>query len=167
MARLAERVLTLSLVLGLALAAALSAYATPLLRLMGINVMGPTAKGHTEQFLMVQALAALAVLVCLAYIRILRGYLDVATPTVFLGGSNIVNLALDVVLVAWQVWGPLWVGIATTVAECIAAVVFLGVLAGIFPSILSEQRMDIMPSWELLRWEEIRPLIMALSSVFL
>ncbi|KAL7474328.1 hypothetical protein ACHAW6_000302 [Cyclotella cf. meneghiniana] len=81
---------------------------------------------------------------------------------------------LDVVLVAYLEWGPLAAGIVTTMAEWMVALAFLGVLAGIFPGVSlwsggqwPEQRMDIVPLWELLKWDEKRPLIMASSLVFL
>ncbi|KAL7519289.1 hypothetical protein ACHAWX_004075 [Stephanocyclus meneghinianus] len=166
-ARLAGRALTLSFVLGAALAAALLVYATPLLRLMGTEMTGPRAEGYALQFLTVRALAAPAALVCSASAGILRGYLDAVTPTIVLVGSNLVNLALDAVLVAYLGWGPMGAGIATTVAEWIAAAAFLGVLAGVVPGVSSERRRNIAPSWELPRWEEIRPLVVASSSVFL
>jgi Na+-driven multidrug efflux pump len=147
---------------------------------------------------MVRALAAPAVLLCSASNGILRGYLDTRTPTIILLISNLINLVLDVILVANMRLGPLGAGIATTVAEWIAAFCFLGVLSGKLPTlsdgtmnITRRRRYDaldnqqqynkidngdeeeevlltvITPLLELPSWVDVRPLVIASSSVFL
>lgn len=126
--------LSLSIVLGTILASLLLVYRTPLLQLMGTSVTGPQAYDYAEQFLLVRALAAPAVLLCSASNGVLRGYMDTKTPTIILLGSNVINLALDVILVGNMGLGPRGAGIATTVAEWIAALCFLGVLGGQLPS---------------------------------
>jgi Na+-driven multidrug efflux pump len=137
-------------------------------------------------------LAAPAVLLCSASNGVMRGYLDTRTPTLILLGSNLVNLALDVILVANMGMGPRGAGIATTVAEWIAALCFLGVLSGKLPTAsggddwkksiirrsdaLDNQKdkynggevlLTVTPLLELPTWEDIRPLVAASSAVFL
>lgn len=166
--RVGGQALTLAIVLGCLLAVGLLTYKVPLLELMGTGVTGPQADMYAEQFLSVRALASPAVLICSASNGIMRGYLDTATPTLILVGSNLVNLALDVILVANLGMGPMGAGIATTVAEWIAALAFLGVLAGRLPSASStKEKMSVVPVFELPEWSEIRPLVVASSSVFL
>jgi putative MATE family efflux protein len=168
--------LSLALVLGTLLTLTLLIFRTPLLQVMGTSVTGPEADRYGAQFLTVRALAAPAVLVCSASNGILRGYLDTKTPTIILLGSNVVNLLLDVVLVAQLKLGPLGAGIATTVAENIAALCFLGVLAGKLPSADGNnigsnadpgKSGTIVPALDLPKWMEIRPLVVASSAVFL
>ncbi|KAL7435229.1 hypothetical protein ACHAXH_005933 [Discostella pseudostelligera] len=181
--------LSLSIVLGSILATLLLVYRSPLLQLMGTSVTGPQAYEYAEQFLVVRALAAPAVLLCSASNGVLRGYLDTKTPTIILLGSNLINLALDVILVGNMGLGPRGAGIATTVAEWIAALCFLAVLGGKIPStfewngsdstsidkresdtlisVSAEPHLAVTPVLELPTWTEIRPLIVASSSVFL
>jgi Na+-driven multidrug efflux pump len=190
--------LSLSIVLGTLLMSVLLVYRSPLLHVMGTSVTGPMAYTYADQFLMVRALAAPAVLLCSASNGILRGYLDTRTPTIILLISNLINLVLDVILVANMRLGPLGAGIATTVAEWIAAFCFLGVLSGNIPTLsdgtknITRRRYDaldnqqqqynkidngdeeeevlltvITPLLELPSWVDIRPLVIASSSVFL
>ncbi len=168
--------LSLALVLGTALTLILLIFRTPLLQVMGTSVTGPEADHYGEEFLAVRALAAPAVLVCSASNGILRGYLDTKTPTIILLGSNVINLLLDVVLVAQLKMGPQGAGIATTVAEWIAALCFLGVLSGKLPSADGKnigsnaeprESASIVPVLELPKWMDIRPLVVASSAVFL
>ena len=168
--------LTLALALGSALCLTLLIFREPLLHVMGTEVTGVEADHYGEQFLIVRSLAAPAVLVCSASNGILRGYLDTKTPTIILLGSNVINLLLDVVLVAQLKMGPQGAGIATTVAEWIAALCFLGVLAGKLPSAdgnklgsgrTPSETGDIVPVFELPKWMDIRPLVVASSAVFL
>mmetsp|Transcript_15157 Transcript_15157/g.33085 ORF Transcript_15157/g.33085 Transcript_15157/m.33085 type:complete len:602 (+) Transcript_15157:159-1964(+) len=176
--------LSLALVLGTLLTSALLAYRHPLLEVMGTGVTGPEADAYAQQFLVVRALAAPAVLLCSASNGIMRGYLDTKTPTLILLGSNVVNLMLDVVLVANLGMGPQGAGIATTVAEWIAALCFLGVLSGKLPSAeakttrsekLNNERgsndeevwLAVTPVLDLPKWSSIKPLVVASSAVFL
>ncbi|KAK1736974.1 multidrug and toxic compound extrusion (MATE) family protein, partial [Skeletonema marinoi] len=168
--------LTLALILGTALTLTLLIFREPLLHVMGTGVTGVEADHYGEQFLTVRALAAPAVLICSASNGILRGYLDTKTPTIILLGSNVINLLLDVVLVAQLKMGPQGAGIATTVAEWIAALCFLGVLAGKLPSADGKnigsntkpsESGNIVPVFELPKWMDIRPLVVASSAVFL
>ena len=165
--RVGGQALTLAVVLGCCLTVGLLVYKVPLLEIMGTGVTGPEADMYAEQFLSVRALASPAVLICSASNGIMRGYLDTATPTLILVGSNLINLALDAILVANMGMGPMGAGIATTVAEWIAALAFLGVLAGRLPSASpTKESMSIRPVFELPEWSEIRPLVVASSSIF-
>lgn len=174
--------LSLALVLGTCLSGILLLYREPLLQLMGTSVTGPQADMYAMQFLTVRALAAPAVLLCSASNGVMRGYLDTKTPTLILLGSNAVNLLLDVILVANLGMGPRGAGIATTVAEWIAALCFLGVLSGKLPradgrssrtddkldnNAQQEAALSVTPVMDLPKWTDIRPLVVASSSVFL
>lgn len=186
--------LSLAIVLGTILMAILLVYRTPLLLVMGTSITGPQAGAYADQFLVVRALAAPAVLLCSASNGVMRGYLDTRTPTLILLGSNLINLFLDIILVANMRLGPLGAGIATTIAEWIAAFCFLGVLSGKLPTMsngktktITRHRYDaldnqqynkidnggeevlltVTPLLELPSWVDIRPLVIASSSVFL
>ncbi|KAL7529747.1 hypothetical protein ACHAXR_003136, partial [Thalassiosira sp. AJA248-18] len=174
--------LSLAIVLGTMLTVTLLIFQSPLLDLMGTSVTGPQADFYAKQFLTVRALAAPAVLLCSASNGIMRGYLDTKTPTLILVGSNFVNLLLDVVLVGQMGMGPQGAGIATTVAEWIAALCFLGVLSGKLPSAdgkntrsdeldndnnSGEVLLTVAPVFDLPKWADIRPLVVASSAVFL
>ncbi|KAL3801891.1 hypothetical protein ACHAW5_008677 [Stephanodiscus triporus] len=183
--------LSLAIVLGSSLSLILLVYRVPLLHVMGTTVTGPQADEYAEQFLVARALAAPAVLLCSASNGVMRGYLDTRTPTLILLGSNLVNLALDVILVANLGMGPRGAGIATTVAEWIAALCFLAVLSGKLPTAsgggdgkksivrrsdaLDNQRdkdggevlLTVTPLLDLPAWEDVRPLVVASSAMFL
>lgn len=108
---------------------------------------------------------------------ILRGYLDTKTPIVILVLANIINLLLDIVLIAFLKMGPLGAAIATTSAEWLSALMFLGVLGGKLPSAdgqlgsQSERKLgngpvSVTPAAQIPPIEEIKPLITASSSLF-
>jgi Na+-driven multidrug efflux pump len=180
--------LSLALGLGLCLTLVLLVLQAPLLNLMGAVDAGPAAYGYATDFLVIRALAAPAVLSISACTGILRGYLDTKTPIVILVAANLLNFALDVVLIVFGHLGPLGAAIATTSAEWISALLFLGVLSGRLPSAAGElgsnqdsstgklivgaddgsaQLLSIVPTLTLPPWEEIEPLVVASSSVFL
>ena len=162
--------LSLAVVLGSTLCLVLLINREALLHLMGTGVTGPQADSYAQQFLVVRALAAPAVLLCSASNGIMRGYLDTKTPTIILLGSNVVNLLLDVILVANLGMGPMGAGIATTVAEWLAALSFLGVISGRIPRAgadLQGEKMSITPVLELPKWVDIKPLVVASSAVLL
>ena len=178
--------LSLAIVLGSCLCIILLIYQGPLLQIMGTGVTGVEADNYAKQFLSIRALAAPAVLLCSASNGVMRGYLDTKTPTIILLGSNMINLLLDVILVAQLGMGPRGAGIATTVAEWIAALAFLGVLSGKIPSADGKNRqsnfkdnnrqsndsgdemlLTVTPVLDLPKWNDIRPLVVASSSVFL
>lgn len=170
--------LSLALTLGACLTVILLSLGQPLLTLMGTSRTGEAANGYAMAFLAVRAFAAPAVFAIDASTGVLRGYLDTRTPIVVLVFANVVNLILDVILIAMAGLGPLGAAIATTSAEWISAGLFLLVLAGRLPSAdgqlgsnnrrAAEEGIDvsIIPLLNLPRWEEVKPLIVASSSVF-
>lgn len=169
--------LSLAFVLGSTLTLTLLTLKQPLLLIMGTGVTGEEANGYALAFLSVRALAAPAVLSMEASTGVLRGYLDTKTPIVILVVANLINLLLDVVLIAFMGMGPMGAAIATTTAEWISAGLFLGVLAGRLPSAAGQvgsnhrtpqgDKVSIVPLLQIPQWQEVKPLIVASSSVFL
>jgi len=176
--------LSLALVLGSALSAVLVLLCQPLLSVMGTGVTGPEANAYATSFLVIRAIAAPAVLSISAATGILRGYLDTKTALYVLAAANIVNFVLDVVLILGADMGPTGAAIATTTAEWLAALTFLGVLAGklpsadgelgsnqesraILPSTSSDAPLTVVPILSIPPWKDVKPLIVASSSVFL
>lgn len=169
--------LSLAFVLGTILSIILLISRQPLLDIMGTGITGVEANGYAIDFLTLRALAAPAVFCISASTGILRGYLDTKTPIVILFLANIVNLALDIVLIAYNGMGPTGAAIATTTAEWISALLFLGVLSGNLPSAdgqLGRRKKDsedntlvVTPTLSIPPWEEVKPLIVASSSLFL
>ena len=168
--------LSLALLLGSVLTAVLWTFQQPLLRLMGTSITGEAANEYALAFLSVRALAAPAVLCLEASTGILRGYLDTKTPIVILLASNLVNLLLDVVLIAFLGMGPMGAAIATTTAEWISAGLFLAVLGGVLPSAAGQlgkgsvardgTSLVVTPTLAIPSWKEVQPLLVASSSVF-
>ena len=115
--------LSASLVLGVALTAILTIASKTLLQAMGADMAG-TAES-AQQFLQLRALAAPAVLVATASIGIMRGCLDTVTPIYILLAANVLNLALDLVLILGADLGASGAAMATTSAEWGAAAMFL------------------------------------------
>lgn len=179
--------LSLALGMGIMLTLALVVGQTKLLGVMGAVDAGPETLQYAKDFLVLRAFAAPAVLVISASTGILRGYLDTKTPIVILVAANLINFALDVILIVFGHMGPLGAAIATTSAEWISALLFLGVLAGKLPSAdgelgsnqnennngsLTKKANDggtltIVPTFSIPPWAEIKPLVIASSTVFL
>lgn len=177
--------LSLALALGAVLCSILITQSQPLLEVMGTGSTGSDANEYATSFLTIRALAAPAVLGISASTGVLRGYFDTKTPLVILLLANVVNLVLDVVLITGAGMGPAGAAIATTTAEWIAVVSFLGVLGGILPSAEGElgsnqnknrsedggsslgTNLIVTPSLSIPPWEEVKPLIVASSSIFL
>ncbi|GAX24369.1 hypothetical protein FisN_4Lh494 [Fistulifera solaris] len=166
-AAVGAQALTLSLVLGATLTITLLSLKQTLLIVMGTGITGELANKYALAFLSVRALAAPAVLCIEASTGVLRGYLDTRTPIVILIVANLLNLALDIVLIAFAGLGPMGAAIATTTAEWVSALLFLGVLSGTIPSASSSvEAVEIRPSLSIPTWQEVRPLIVASASVF-
>lgn len=167
--------LSLSLLLGSILTIGLISASQPLLQLMGTSQTGIVANEYATVFLTIRALAAPAVLCISASTGILRGYLDTTTPVYILVAANLINLSLDYVLIAKFDMGPMGAAIATTTAEWICAIAFLLILAGNFPSAtgqLGRNRHDgtivsISPSLSVPAWQDVKPLVVASSSLLL
>jgi Na+-driven multidrug efflux pump len=129
--------LSSALVLGCIVTTLLLSFSQPLLYLMGTSQTGPDANRYATSFLTIRALAAPAVFLNSASVGILRGFLDTKTSTVILLAANIVNLTLDVLLIpVARIVPTTGAAVATTTAEWIAALTFLGILAAKFPSAL-------------------------------
>jgi len=167
--------LSLAFGLGGILTVSLISLQGPLLNLMGAG----ESNGYASSFLTIRALAAPAVFCISASTGILRGYLDTKTPIFVLFLANAVNFGLDVLLITVAGLGPTGAAIATTTAEWISALLFLLVLAGKIPSADGElgkkepgedgttaPMLVVAPSLSIPAWEEVRPLIVASSSVF-
>ncbi|KAG7342624.1 MATE efflux family protein [Nitzschia inconspicua] len=168
--------LSLALALGAVLAFLLIVFRYPLLALMGTAISGEQATGYAVDFLVIRALAAPAVFSISASTGILRGYLDTKTPIFVLLVANVVNILLDVVLIVFAGMGPAGAALATTTAEWISALLFLFVLSGQLPSADGElgrkeedmnKTIVIIPTLSIPPWEEVQPLVVASSAVFL
>jgi putative MATE family efflux protein len=169
--------LSLALGLGATVTMTLLTFRQPLLRIMGTGITGDAANSYALAFLSVRALAAPAVLSMEASTGVLRGYLDTKTPIVILVVANLINLLLDVALIAFAGLGPMGAAIATTSAEWISAGLFLGVLSGRLPSAGGQvgsnhrtqqgERVSIVPLLSIPSWDAIQPLIAASSSILL
>ena len=165
--------ISLGLILGSMLVVFILGLKEPLLEIMGTGTTGPQAKAYAADFLAIRAFAAPAVFCISAATGILRGYLDTRTPIVILVIANVVNLALDVILIAYAHMGPAGAAIATTTAEWISALLFLGVLAGKLPSAdgkfgsnRNNEGAVAVPSLSIPAWIEVKPLVVASSSIF-
>jgi putative MATE family efflux protein len=164
--------LSLAFVLGGILSIVLITFRQPLLSVMGTSISGPEANAYAIDFLTIRAIAAPAVFCISASTGILRGYLDTKTSIVVLVLANLINLALDIVLIGYLGYGPAGAAIATTTAEWISALLFLGVLSGKLPSAdgqLGRKEKDtlvVTPTLAVPPWDEVKPLIVASSSVF-
>jgi putative MATE family efflux protein len=174
--------LSLSLFMGFILTSVLIALSQPLLQVMGTSMTGEAANSYATSFLMVRAFAAPAVLCISASTGVLRGYLDTTTPIYILVFANLINLALDVLLIGQAGMGPMGAAIATTTAEWISAICFLLILAGKLPTAdgqlgSNQERRDgsnaggalvsVVPSLSVPAWEDVKPLLVASSSVLL
>ena len=173
--------LSLALFAGTILTATLLLFQDPLLQIMGagagevvpstgtsdvVSTSMSTSADYATSFLMVRALAAPAVLCISASTGVLRGYLDTTTPIYILFTANAVNFVLDVILVAGAGMGPQGAAIATTSAEWISALLFLGVLSGRLPSPTNET-LSVQPLLSVPSWEDAQPLVVASGSVLL
>lgn len=186
---LGGQALSLALTLGSFLTVVLYSFQQPLLRIMGTGITGEAANSYALAFLSVRAFAAPAVLCIEASTGVLRGYLDTKTPIVVLVVANVINLLLDVLLIAVLGLGPMGAAIATTTAEWISAGLFLAVLAGRLPTAsgaLGKNRyvlqndaandndngdssppaVSIVPVLAIPPWEQVQPLFVASSSAF-
>lgn len=185
-----SQALSLAIVLGVTLSIVLIAFSQPLLQLMGTENTGLEANSYATSFLTLRAIAAPAVFISSASTGILRGYLDTKTALALIATANVINFILDVILIGALHMGPTGAAIATTTAEWLCALYFLSVLAGNAPSVdgklgsnqnyrmatnqeTSYTRLPdsleflvVTPTLVLPPWGNIKPLIVAASSVF-
>ena len=103
----------------------------------------PTVLGEAEAYLRVRALSAPAALVGTVSVGAFRGLLDTKTPLLVSAGANLVNLALDPILIFGfgpvPAFGVAGAAAATTAAEWIAAAAFWALLVdeGLLPRALA------------------------------
>mmetsp|Transcript_12734 Transcript_12734/g.19209 ORF Transcript_12734/g.19209 Transcript_12734/m.19209 type:complete len:638 (-) Transcript_12734:395-2308(-) len=185
--------LSLALILGASLCAMLQFFHQPLLNVMGTGFTGQEANEYANSFLLARSFAAPAVFFISAATGVLRGYLDTKTAIYVLAFANVINFSLDAILIAGLGMGPTGAAIATTTAEWIAAILFSLVLAGKIPSadgdlgsnqkqtsisgyfgseleqdsLRNEEFITIVPAVTVPAWKDVKPLIVASSSVFL
>jgi MATE family multidrug resistance protein len=119
------RAILLAVLAGLVALTALQIFAEPILRLMGA---GETLMGPALTYLRIRAFAGPAVLLITASHGAFRGYQDTRTPMVVTIGFNIVNAALDPILIFGLDWGLAGAATATVTAQWLGAVTFLVLL---------------------------------------
>lgn len=120
--------LGLATVLGGALTVALVAFSDGALALMGA---GPeTGRVHelATQFLVIRAAAAPAALLMTVGQGAFRGLQDMRTPLGITLAANGINLGLDIFLIMGLGWGVRGAATATTTAEWVAALAYMGLL---------------------------------------
>ena len=166
--------LSLSIILGVSLTCFLLAYHKELLHIMGTHIAGEETEKYAIEFFNTRTLAAPAVLIISASTGILRGYLDTSTPIYILLFANVINLCLDFILIPR--YGPRGAAIATTTAEYVTAILFLCILSGKLPSsegklgcnqIGEKPAVYIVPIFSIPKWKDVKPLIVASSSLVL
>jgi len=123
--RVVTSALTLAVVGGLGAALVLEALAEPILSVMGAD---GALRAPALAYLRVRALAAPAVLLVTVGHGVFRGYQDTRTPFWVTLGLNLVNLALDPLLIFGLGWGIAGAAWATTVAQWAGAIAFVWLL---------------------------------------
>jgi len=144
--RVVMRALLLAGIAGAAALALLQLLAVPILRLMGAGgeLMGPAL-----EYLRIRACAGPAVLLITAGHGAFRGYQDTRTPMIVTIGFNIINAALDPLLIFGLGWGLAGAATATVVAQWIGALVFVVLLLRVRREALGIE----------LRWPRLRSLL--------
>ena len=110
---------------------------------VGGQIHAPTMLSEAEAYLRVRALSAPAALVGTVAVGAFRGLLDTKTPLLVSAGANLVNLALDPILIFGlgpvPAFGVAGAAAATTTAEWIAAAAFWALLVdeGLLPRALA------------------------------
>lgn len=107
-ARLGGQTLWLSLGVGVVLAAAIAAFASPIVHLIGAH--GATAR-YATTYVRIVAVGVPSACLALGGQGFLRGVADLRTPLVFLVAGNVSNVVLEVVFVYgfdWNIRGSAW-----------------------------------------------------------
>ena len=123
--RVVMRAITLAVLAGGVALTALQLLAEPILQLMGAD---ETLMGPALNYLRIRACAGPAVLLITAGHGAFRGYQDTRTPMLITIGFNIINVALDPLLIFGMGWGLAGAAAATAIAQWIGAIVFLVLL---------------------------------------
>lgn len=123
--RVTMSALSLAVVAGVGAALVLELAAEPILSLMGAS---GELRAPALAYLRVRALAAPAVLLVTVGHGVFRGYHDTRTPLWVTLGLNLVNLALDPLLIFGLGWGIAGAAWATTLAQWAGALVFVWLL---------------------------------------
>lgn len=125
--RLAVEAIALALLTGAGALLLLQLFANPVLALMGA---GGELRGPALEYLRIRAFAGPAVLLITAGHGIFRGWEDTRTPLLVTLALNLVNLALDPLLIFGLGWGLAGAAIATVVAQWAGALGFLYLILG-------------------------------------
>lgn len=123
--RVVMQALLLALLAGAVALALLQLLAVPILQLMGA---GDELLSPALTYLRIRACAGPAVLLITASHGAFRGYQDTRTPMIVTIGFNVVNAALDPILIFGLGWGLAGAATATVVAQWLGALVFLTLL---------------------------------------
>lgn len=123
--RLVVQVLALALMLGLLSLAVLQLFAVPLVTFMGAD---EELRQLSLSYLRIRAFAAPAVLLITAANGIFRGFRDTRTPFGITLSFNLLNIALDVLLIFGFGWGLAGAAGATVIAQWVGAVWFVSLI---------------------------------------
>lgn len=114
--------LWLAALCGLVAVAVLGLFGAPLVRLFGA---GPEVADEALLYLRISLAGLPAMCLMMAGTGALRGHLDTRTPLVVTVASNVINLALELVLVFGLGWGLAGSAAGTVVAKWLAAVAYV------------------------------------------
>lgn len=123
--RVVMQAFTIAIGAGVAALIFLQVLAVPLLRMMGATgeLLGPSLT-----YLRIRALAGPAVLFISAGRGAFRGYQDTRTPMLIIVGFNVINVALDPILIFGLGWGLAGAAVATAAAQWCGALAFVFLL---------------------------------------
>ena len=147
--RVVMQALTLAVGVGAAALLLLQLFARPVLALMGAD---GTLMEPALSYLRIRAFAGPAVLIITAGHGAFRGFQDTRTPLLISLGLNVVNLALDPLLIFSLGWGLVGAATATALAQWTGALAFLWLL-------LVRRRAALRVPLALPRFEELKPFL--------
>ncbi|CAI5478821.1 unnamed protein product [Closterium sp. Yama58-4] len=131
-------------ILGIVEAVVLASAAAPILGAMGVPATSPM-RGPALHYLSLRALGAPAVVLALATQGVFRGFKDTRTPLIAQVGGNVVNIALDPVLMFACGMGVSGAAFATVTAQYSIAAFMLWQLSQrvvLMPPRLSDLKLD-------------------------
>ncbi|XP_020996319.1 protein DETOXIFICATION 44, chloroplastic isoform X2 [Arachis duranensis] len=121
--------LALAATLGIAETVLLSLGSGIIMNIMGIPADSPM-RGPAENFLMLRAFAAPAIVIALAAQGTFRGFKDTKTPLYAVGAGNVLNAILDPILIFFFGLGISGAAVATVISEYLIAFILLWKLTG-------------------------------------